>query len=705
MSVIDLSDPSADDPAVAGTKAATLAALARAAFPVLPGFVVLEGATDDEVLAAARSLGSGVLAVRSSALAEDLADASHAGQYRTELGVAPDRSLLSAIERVRASGDGVRVLVQPLLTPAAAGVAFTADPLTGERDVVLVHAVRGLGERLVSGHAAGDEWRVTAAGATRRGAGDAPIDAVIARAVADLARRVEQARGAPQDIEWALADGILQLLQARPMTALPDAVRWEAPSGAFARNFRLGEWIGEPVTPLFESWLLTTMEETMHDDYARLVGQPAPRPLHTVVNGWYYYSLNFLPATGAAVARMLPGLLVRLVRAPRRIAPVFPPLARFGVDLYAREWREELLPEYRAAVERAAAEVPSIPVVRLVDTIDRLAVIAGHYFTSITFVAGYGWKTELPLATFYRKHLRSKIGGHHQLLLRGLYRPVVGSHAVSSLDWSFPTHGESGLVDDTAATGPRYVRLAEERAELERRARAALVPKLASRFDRLLAEAQRASIMREEQVRDLTLAWPVLRAALRRVGEQLVAGGAIADPRDVHFLTRDELVALLHTGGDRRAMAAERRALWSRQRRLVAPLVIGRVPKMLESLLGAADRALRDDETALPDAIRGTPASPGRASGRARVIRTANEFDRLQPGEILVCPLTAPSWTPLFERAAAVVTDVGSPSSHASIIAREYGIPAVVGTGDATIRIADGAFVTVDGASGTVTSS
>lgn len=402
---------------------------------------------------------------------------------------------------------------------------------------------------------------------------------------------------------------------------------------------------------------------------------------------------------------MIPGLLLRLLREPRRVAPVFPPLARFGVDLYVREWREALLPAYRDAVERAAAGLSSLPPEQLVATIDALAVQAGHYFTSITMVAGYGWKTELPLATFYREHLRGRIGGHHQLLLRGLYRPVTAPHAVSSLDWSFRTHGESGLGENAAETDARYARLTAERADLERRARAALAPNLASRFDRLLAEAQRASVLREEQVRDLTLAWPVFRAALRRMGESLVARGAIPEAEDVYFLTRTELLASLAgrgDGGSRGALVAERRALWSRQRRFVAPLVIGTLPKMLESLLGAADRALRDDADASPDAIRGTPASPGRATGRARVIRATSEFDRLQSGEILICPLTAPSWTPLFARAAAVVTDVGSPAAHASIIAREYGIPAVVGTGDATSRIADGALVTVDGGAGLV---
>ena len=104
-------------------------------------------------------------------------------------------------------------------------------------------------------------------------------------------------------------------------------------------------------------------------------------------------------------------------------------------------------------------------------------------------------------------------------------------------------------------------------------------------------------------------------------------------------------------------------------------------------------------ETAI---VSGTPASAGRATALVRVIRGPDEFDDLQDGVILVAALTAPAWTPLFTRAAAVVTDVGSPAAHASIIAREYGIPAVVGCGDATARLRTGMRVTVEGGTGNV---
>ena len=133
----------------------------------------------------------------------------------------------------------------------------------------------------------------------------------------------------------------------------------------------------------------------------------------------------------------------------------------------------------------------------------------------------------------------------------------------------------------------------------------------------------------------------------------------------------------------------------------VPPAIIGRLNPLLRRLFDAMPGVLGAvaSDTAI---VSGVPASPGRATGLVRVIRGPEQFDELEAGEILVAPLTAPAWTPLFTRAAAVVTDIGSPAAHASIIAREYGIPAVVGCDDATARLRTGMRVTVDGSAGNV---
>ena len=131
------------------------------------------------------------------------------------------------------------------------------------------------------------------------------------------------------------------------------------------------------------------------------------------------------------------------------------------------------------------------------------------------------------------------------------------------------------------------------------------------------------------------------------------------------------------------------------------PLFVGRLHPLMKRLIDGMSAMLGADPSDRAIVI-GTPASPGRVTGTVRVIRGPDQFDELQKGEILVAPMTAPAWTPLFTRAAAVVTDIGSAAAHASIIAREYGIPAVVGCGDATARLKTGMRVTVDGGTGNV---
>jgi len=754
--LVDLYDLAGGDRTRAGQKAATLGELHRAGFPVPEGvvltveafeaFLTIHGFAGDstpadiesaplpaEVERALRATADrfdGVpLAVRSSSVAEDLPGASFAGQYETVLDVRGPDAVVNAVRHCWASafsyrvavyratrGDGggpsMAVLLQRLVPAAAAGVAFSANPVTGDRGETLVSSVRGLGERLVAGETTPDEWIVRGDHAVCQRASEGSIDARQARTVAELARRVEAQFGSPQDIEWAIAEGNVFLLQARPMTALPEAVDWRPPlPGGWARNLRLGEWLGDPVTPLFESWLLTRLEDRFHEGMQTSVPIPFPRPLHVVVNGWYFYSLSTFPTSLRSMAWImlryfLPSLLVR----PRRAVMMIPQTAHFGVELFVREWRELVLPRHLAVVARGEAQVDRLSPEDLVALIDELADDAGEYFFSIMGVAGFATKAEIPLADFYRRHLHPRISGSHLWLLRGLFSPSLESygHAVDGLDWVHPTLGERGAApSDGAVASARHSRLEAERTVAEEEARSALAgePKLLARFDKVLAAAQRFQPLREEQVYWFTLGWPLMRRAVRRLGELLHERGQLSDPDEVFFITRDELLAALRQV-DRRtesgAAALRRRATWDEQRRLVPPLIIGEMAPIMKRFLGAAEEAVRMPGGSDEPGLRGIAASPGRVTGPVRVIRSASEFDRLQPGDVLVAPITTPAWTPLFTTAAAVVTDTGGVASHSSVVAREYGIPAVVGTGDATRRLVDGQIVTVDGAAGLV---
>ena len=434
------------------------------------------------------------------------------------------------------------VLVQHQVEATAAGVAFTANPVTGDRAETVISAVRGSGERLVSGQATPDEWIVRNQEAMCRAAPEGAIDADQALAVAALARRVEaHFGGIPQDIEWALVGDELFLLQARPITALPEPVVWKASlPGAWARHIRLGEWLGDPVTPLFESWGLTADRGTAVDANQRqLAGVPAPHPMHIVVNGWYFCSLGFLPSSPASMLwRLLRYALPKALVHPRRVAMTMPSTAKFGVEVFVREWRTELLPRYQALVQQNASRVDQLDAPDLVHLVEELAGVAGDYFTSITAVAGFAWKAEMPLAAFYRKYLFPRIGGSHQRLLCGLsgVSLVSASHAVACLDWFDPTVGERSppsVIDPDPEALNRLARAKAERLQAEAEARSALAhePKLLAQFEKRLATAQRFGVIREEQVASFTLGWPLMRRALLRLGELLVERGCPGDRR------------------------------------------------------------------------------------------------------------------------------------------------------------------------------
>jgi rifampicin phosphotransferase len=297
--IVDLTEAAdADRIGVVGSKAGALAELSAAGFAVPPGFVVTQAALadpalDERVAAAAGRLGGERFAVRSSAAAEDLPDASYAGLYETYLDVTP-AGLGEAVRRCFAAagtervhlyrdrwggGSGpMAVLVQAMVSPVAAGVAFTAHPVTGDPHQAIVTAVAGLGDPLVSGETTGEEWTVATDGEpqrTRHGPGPGPVlTAAQAGAVAALARQVAERYRRPQDIEWAIdGEHRLWLLQARPMTSLPPVASWAPPGpGLWMRNFRLGEWLPEAVTPLFGTWLLPVLEDGYLDGLQASVG-------------------------------------------------------------------------------------------------------------------------------------------------------------------------------------------------------------------------------------------------------------------------------------------------------------------------------------------------------------------------------------------------------------------------------------------------
>jgi len=768
----------ADDASTCGHKAASLAALRRAGFPVPDGFVVpVDGSTAAESLAHALArLGPGPWAVRSSGVAEDLDDASFAGQYESVLGVSTVEEVAAAITRVRASGGAthvaeyrgthgggsdarVAVLVQRLVDASAAGVAFSANPVTGD-DEVVVEAVRGLGDRLASGDADADRWVVGPA--ARPVVDTGVIGRSTAEKIGALARRVAQARGGPQDVEWACDRGEVVVLQARPITGLPLAPALDIPPGRWVKDTI--HWSGA-MTPVGASVLLPLIETLLTEVLAEF-GLPLERVRFRSLGGEVYtqeIEIGGKHNTGAPPPWWLGAIAFRCVPELRRLAATAE-RALPKLEAYPRAWEESWRAECSSRIDQARA----VDLRRLDDE-----ALAGHFDHLVEEVLTPTLRVHfrLVLPDIVAMHdlavcCRELLGwddAHMLELLAGLSwtatRPALELAEVSELAGADAVGQGLEAVRATSA-GPRLdawlerwglralefdpgaptvseqktlvLKLLQQpqlstaptgqaREQARARARAALGDEERTRFDEVLRIAERVHPQREENVLyTQSLPMGLARRALLEIGRRLVAAGALAAADDVVYLERAEIRLALEgrLTGEAAAVRARRRQA---ERRWVrahpGPAFHGPAPVQPPSTRGLprALRRLLDAfvwETALetaPEApasgsgtLSGAGASAGRATGRVRVIRGEDELPRFEAGEILVCPSTHSSWAVVFARAAAVVTDHGGVLSHPAIVAREYGIPAVVGTGSATTQLRDGQMVRVDGAAGRV---
>ncbi len=763
-----------------GHKAGSLAELLGQGFDVPDGYVLPAGTTvtREELGRALETLG-GPVAIRSSGLAEDLADASFAGQYDTVLDVRGVDAALAAIETCVASAASERVaayhgeaqplavLVQRMVPADAAGVAFSANPITGARDEVCISATRGTAEKLVAGEISGDEWCVKDGVATAKVETQRAIDSALALRIADLARRTEAARGSPQDIEWAAVDDKLLLLQARPITALPVAPAIDAPaSGTWQKD---ANHFPEPVSPfaasthldlamadMFSSWGLFPdgMEGRVigHEVYIHVVpddGGKAPPP-------WWLLG---------ALARVIPSLRKKLERARRVIAAGW-------LDSVPADWERDGRAAQWAKLERYAstelAELDDGAMFAHVAELKAFAIesmklhfhlcvpycVAVHELvTTCRELLGYRTEDAARLLQGCSQVSRATTEDLAQIARAGRDRPAVRKvlaartadvverlaevapeladrlRAYLKLRGLRPLGADAGAprlaerLDLVAATladalEPTPDRLAEAREKAVEAARAKLPdPAARARFDEVLAYAERVYPLREDNVL-VTDQLPIglLRRAALELGRRLVERGQIARREDAVMLTVDELRDAMAERRDVSSLVARRKAEHAWVRANPGPMVYGPAPGKLPDLRGLPVAARRlnsallfliEEELSAPPPssdgrVRGLGVSAGVHRGRVRVIRSPQQLGLLQPGEVLVCPTTTAAWMIVFERAGALVTDTGSVLSHTAIVAREFGLPAVVGTSNATAVLRDGDEVIVDGSRGTV---
>jgi pyruvate,water dikinase len=281
-------------------------------------------------------------------------------------------------------------------------------------------------------------------------------------------------------------------------------------------------------------------------------------------------------------------------------------------------------------------------------------------------------------------------------------------HAIYDLDFAKPTPAEApeALVETLkvylAGQNNPYER---QRAARERSAQAAesivkrLDPLRRKYFIRLLKSAQETAPLREDSIADMGLGHPQIRRMLGELGKRLAAGGAISHAEEIYWLEAQELSALAtHLERDEAlknysGAVEKRKVKWEAMRHITPPTTLPKVSWMT--------RFFPSNE-GTGNTIKGFAASTGKVTARACVMLGPEDFGKLQPGDVIVAGITTPAWTPLFARASAIVTDIGGPLSHSSIVAREYGIPAVLATGVATRRVQDGQLITVDGGAGIV---
>jgi phosphohistidine swiveling domain-containing protein len=865
----------------AGGKGANLARLARAGFPVPPGFMITTGAyraflaanalepviqaplenlspEDNKALeqasaairaafsagkvppdmqagirAAYAELRAGPVAVRSSATAEDLPDLSFAGQQDTYLNIVGDEQLLAAVVNCWSSlwtaraigyrlrnhisqfGAALAVVVQIMVPSEVSGVLFTANPLTGLLSESVIDATFGLGEALVSGQVEPDHFVVDSLSGqiSRRSLGAKQIatrskpgggvetiteNAAARQTLSDdqirqlvaMGQQIQQEYSAPQDIEWALAEGKLYVLQARAITSLFPVPRVSFDPLILWVSFGAVQGLVGPLTPLgrdsiqhfvvgagrligvtlpFEQIdVFASAGERLWVKLGDVIRNPlgnrlARRMLGVVEPSVAQILVPLLadPRFGAGKGRLKLGTLRRLarfflpvlvsaahtLRKPEqaraefeasfegylRAAHIQPAADRFGrlasVTTFIQDYVAPTLP---FALPRFIALVgPSVACLAWLNRFSDNPALA----LELTRGLPRNVTTEMDLALWEAAQaIRANAAAadlFRQLEVPALARryldgalPAIAQNAVARFMDRYGMRGV-GEIDlgqprwredptTTLHTLQSYLQIDPQFAPdavFARSQRAAhdALEKLAAQ-----ARRQRGGRLKEKLVRAaarriwllmgarespkffLIRMMGIARSALLDVGQEFVAAGTIDRADDLVFLTLAELQAMSRqTSNDWKALIAQRRAAYERElRRRQVPRVLASDGRAFYAGVGA--------ETDSADVITGSPVSAGVVEGVVHVVLDPRRA-QLAPGEILVCPGTDPAWTPLFMVAGGLITEVGGMMTHGSVVAREYGIPAVVGVDRATQRLKTGQRVRLDGTTGKIT--
>ncbi|MEU6181403.1 rifamycin-inactivating phosphotransferase [Streptomyces coeruleorubidus] len=779
---------------------------------------IIEGTAVPDDLAAAitRALAQlgeqAAYAVRSSATAEDLPTASFAGQQDTYLNVVGPTAILQHVSRCWASlfteravtyrlRSGVdhrtvhmAVVVQRMVFPHAAGILFTADPVTGNRKVATVDAGFGLGEALVSGLVNPDVFKVREgevvakaiaakqravhalpAGGTRDVAIDsqrrekpALTDAQVVRLVR-LGRRIEAHFGRPQDIEWCLVDDDFRIVQSRPITTLFPVPIPEAGDQENRVYVSVGhqQMMTDPMRPLgLSMWQLTAMVP-MHEaggrlfvDVTRRLASPASRaglldvmgrgdPLVRDALQTVFDRGDFVPALpDAGPGRPPAGGASAPIESDPAIVTELIERSQASIAALERDIRTKSGPSLFGFLLEAFEEHKRV----LADPLSMQAIMAGMEATwwlndklqewlgeknaadTLTLSAPDNVTSEMGLALLdvadvirplpevvaflqgvgvddegFLDELAKLAGGTEARDAIEAYLDLYGMRCVGEIDITRPRWRERPatlvpvILDNVRNFEPGA---AERRFEQGRRKAQEKEREVLSRLralpdgDRKADEAKRMIDRvrtfigyREYPKYGIVSRYFVYKQALLAEAERLVRAGVLPEEEDIFYLTFHELhdVVRSHQVDDR--LIQQRKDAFRSYQALTPP-------RVLTSDGEAVNGAYRRDDVPA-GALIGLPVSAGTIEGRARVILDLAEAD-LEAGDILVTTFTDPSWSPLFVGITGLVTEVGGLMTHGAVIAREYGLPAVVGVEGATRLIRDGQRIRVHGTDGYV---
>ncbi len=781
-------------------------------------------------------LGDGPFAVRSSMIGEDSAERSFAGQLDSFLYRRGADQVAEAVRACWASAFGPRVLaylqrdgavalprvavvVQTMVRGQVSGVLFTAHPVTGRRDHALLTAAWGLGEGVVSGACNTDEFvwqhgggeieativdkdvQLLPAPDGQPGTVEAPVpeeqrsvrclDAAQVAEICSEALRVAEAFGAPQDIEWTVADGVLWLLQARPITALPVPDNTDGPEVVFD-NSNIQESYCGVTTPLTFSFAQAAYA-SVYEQTMRAVRLPEPviaahrpmlRNLLGLIRGRVYYNINnwyrgllLLPSFGRNKADMeammgltdpvdlvqderltfgqklgrLPGMLRTMVALLRQFGALKRSIPVFLAD-FDRAWRSTdraRLPtatfsQLMAMLDQLRTEmlenwhVPIINDFYVMMTSGKLRRLLGDELAEL-YVPLMSGEEGIESTEPTRSLMRLARDARAQPELAARLREGDPLEVLAALSDGFPAFsarigdwierygdrcmGELKLETISLREDPSFVvrvlrsylarpdldpdalarRERELRDEAEAKARSALGFAARMRLGKALRKARQAVKNRENMRLARTRMFGLYRDVYRALGDRLHEAGRLEQPRDVFYLTTEDVLAY-HEG---RCVNADLAAVVRARRAEFAAYEVQDLPHQFQTrgpvYHGNAYRGPRADEPAQVDArtLRGIGCYPGIVEAPLRVLLGPGE-DLDLDGRILCTVRTDPGWAPLFPAAAGILVERGSTLSHSAVVARELGIPAVVGVPGLLQIVRDGEPVRLDGGAGTV---